>query len=273
MEEIKNDDSYINDYEYILKTHPLSMLIDKIKISGIKIRFNLSKEGLDSLPKLIIEFIEYLKCFPFFAFDKDTKAILGQIYLEGPFKDILSLLNNLKLMIITQLSTEIVIKSLHPSTNEIKDNMKNMIGYENKINKNNNNDKDYLRAKYKRSFTGKNKFYKKHNTGKEILILKFKDILKIYEDKYIIDIIYTKESILILFDDVLFWGNNSGSKKIILYSKINKIKQEKNNIMIECKDLPDEQFTIEFSDKNISDQIYKILFNISNQKNLNLLEK
>ena len=24
-----------------------------------------NKEGLDSLPKLIIDFIEYLKCFPF----------------------------------------------------------------------------------------------------------------------------------------------------------------------------------------------------------------
>ena len=262
-DKINCDNLNINDYEYIINSnHPLSIIINKINISGVKIRYNLTKEGLDSLPKLIKEFIEYLKCFPFFAFDKETKAISEEISLEGPFKDLKVLINNLKLAIIAQLSKQIVIKSLHPSTNEIKDNINNMIGYENKIN--NDNDKNYLRAKYKRVFFGKNKYYKNYNKEKEILIQKYKDDIKKYENRYIIDIIYIKDSILILFDDVLFWGNNIGIKKNILYSKITKIKQESNTIIIFYKDPSDEELIIEASDKFILEQIYNILFNVSN---------
>ena len=124
----KNMDCHItniNNNKYLYK--PFSLVIDKFEVSGIKIRFKLKKEGLDTLPKLILDAINYLKCFPFFKIDKETKAILGKISLIGPFKDIKILLNNIKMLIITQLSKELVIKVLHPSANEIKDNINNMI--------------------------------------------------------------------------------------------------------------------------------------------------
>ena len=39
-------------------------------------------------------------------------------------------------MIIAELSKEIMKKVLHPSANEIKDNINNMIGYDKKDNRN-----------------------------------------------------------------------------------------------------------------------------------------
>ena len=105
--------SFIKNIGYNNNFHPFSILIEEISLSGIKIRFKINKEGLDALPKIIIDFINYLKCFPFFAIDKETKAIINKIYFEGPFKDINILLDKIKLNIFTQLSTEIVIKVLH----------------------------------------------------------------------------------------------------------------------------------------------------------------
>ena len=92
-----------NNYYY--RSNPLNIIINGIILSGVKIRFKLKKEGIDSLPKIIKDSINYFKCFPFFDIGKETKAILSQIELQGPFKDIKSLFDEIKINIITQLST------------------------------------------------------------------------------------------------------------------------------------------------------------------------
>ena len=51
-----------------------------------------------------------------------------------------------------------------------------------------NNEAKILRAKYKRVFIGKNKFFRKYDKNRHILLYKIKDELKKWKDKYIIDI-------------------------------------------------------------------------------------
>ena len=246
--------------------HPLSLIIDKIDISDIKIRFKINKEGIETLPKVIIDFIEYLKCFPFFAIDKETKTILGKISLEGPFKDIKILIDQLKYTIITQLSKEIVIKVLHPSANEIKDNINNMMGYENKIIHKNTNDKKIMRAKNKRIFFGKNQFLKKYNENEAIIIQRLKDGLKQYKDRYLFDIIFQKNYLIILFDEFLLYinDNDKGSEKKIIYNNIKNVICEKNKIIIKWIILENKDTILEFPDENVTEKIYNFLMNFSN---------
>ena len=251
----------INSNPYLYK--PFSLVIDKFEVSGIKIRFKLKKEGLDTLPKLILDGINYLKCFPFFTIDKETKAILGKISLIGPFKDIKILLNNIKKLIITQLSKELVIKVLHPSANEIKDNINNMIGHENKILKN-SNDEDISRVKNKRIFLGKNKFYKKYSKNEVNIIQKIKDDLENHKEKYVIDIIEDKNLVIILFDDCFIYANDSNIKTVMSYKKINSIKNEKNKIEIKYNGEKSEETLFEFKDEFISKKVYNFLINVSN---------
>ena len=256
-----NMDSYTNNKINYTINDPLSIIIDKFDILGIKIRFKLSKEGLDTLPKLIIDFIEYLKCFPFFAIDKETKSILGKISLEGPFKDIPTLFDKLKLMIIAELSKEIMKKVLHPSANEIKDNINNMIGYDKKDNRNNNEDK-ILRAKYKRVFIGKNKFFRKYDKNRHILLYKIKDELKKWKDKYIIDIFNNEKNIIILFDEMLYYNDDKGGTNII-YRNIKEVKNDKNKINIKYINNQNEEnnIVVVLGDKIICEKIFLFLRN------------
>ena len=245
--------------------HPLSLIIDKIDISNMKIRFKLIGEGIETLPKVIIDFIEYLKCFPFFAIDKETKTILGEISLVGPFKDIKILIEKLKYTIITQLSKEIVIKVLHPSANEIKDNINNMMGYENKIIHKNTNDEKIMRTKYKRIFFGKNQFFKKYNKNEAMIMQRLKDDLKQYKDKYIFDIIYQKNYLIILFDDCLLYVNNKDNNEIkIIYKNIKNILYEQNKIIIKWINPEEKDIILEFPNESITEKIYKFLMNFSN---------
>ena len=260
----KNMDCHItniNNNKYLYK--PFSLVIDKFEVSGIKIRFKLKKEGLDTLPKLILDAINYLKCFPFFKIDKETKAILGKISLIGPFKDIKILLNNIKMLIITQLSKELVIKVLHPSANEIKDNINNMIGHDNKILKN-SNDEDISRVKNKRIFLGKNKFYKKYSKNEVNIIQKIKDDLEKHKDKHVIDIIEDKNWVIFLFDDCLIYATDSNIKTVMNYKNINSIKNEKNKIVIKYNGEKSEEIVFEFKDEFISKKVYNFLINVSN---------
>ena len=263
---LSNDLKTINKYNIYndYKNSPLSIIIDQIDILGIKIRFKINKEGLDTLPKLIIDFIEYLKCFPFFAIDKETKAILGQISIEGPFKDISILLDSFKSMVIRELSKEIVIKVLHPSANEIKDNINNMIGYDNKNNHKINNDEKIMRAKYKRIFFGKNQFFKKYDKNEENLKQKIKEELKIYKDVYVIDNFYANNNVIILFKDFLFYANDNGDRQKVIYKNIKNISYDKSELLIKCIDSKEEDKILEFPDKNISEKIYKFLLYFSN---------
>jgi len=244
---------------------PLSILIDEITISEIKIRFKLNKEGIETLPKLIIEYINYLKCFPFFAIDKETKTILSEISLQGPFKDIKVLLDKIKLRIIGELSKEIVIKVLHPANNEIKDIINNMIGIDNKSSQKNSINKDEVifRIKNKRIFLGKNKFYTKYNKNDQIVLHKLKNDFDLYKDKYFIGIFFDKNYGLILFNDCLLYINDSNDKKLCMYSYIKDIKFEKNKIEIKYneKEAKEENILFEFKDESEAQNIYKVLIN------------
>ena len=256
--------SRINIINSSYNYHPLSILIDQITISEIKIRFKLKKEGMETLPSLIIEYINYLKCFPFFAIDKETKTILSEISLQGPFKDIKVLLDKIKLRIIGELSKEIVIKVLHPANNEIKDIINNMIGFDNKSNqKNNNNNKDenIFRIKNKRIFLGKNKFYTKYNKNEQIVLHKLKNDFDIYSNKYLIGIFCLKNNGMILFNDCLLYINDSNDKKLFIYSSIKDIKIEKNKIEIKYNEsgAKEENVLFEFKDESEAQNIYKFL--------------
>ena len=88
--------------------------------------------------------------------------------------------------IISQLSKEIVIKVLHPSNNDIKENMKNMIGFDISKSINKINSENRSRIKYKRLFVGKNKFFKKYNKSFSILEQNMKNLEK-FNDKFYID--------------------------------------------------------------------------------------
>ena len=256
--------SRINIINSSYNYHPLSILIDQITISEIKIRFKLKKEGMETLPSLIIEYINYLKCFPFFAIDKETKTILSEISLQGPFKDIKVLLDKIKLRIIGELSKEIVIKVLHPANNEIKDIINNMIGFDNKSNqKNNNNNKDenIFRIKNKRIFLGKNKFYTKYNKNEQIVLHKLKNDFDLYSNKYLIGIFCIKNNGMILFNDCLLYINDSNDKKFFIYSSIKDIKIEKNKIEIIYNEsgTKEENILFEFKDESEAQNIYKFL--------------
>ena len=262
-----------NDYNYY--RIPLTIIISKMILSGVKIRFKLKKEGIESLPKIIIDSINYFKCFPFFDIGKETKAILSRIELQGPYKDITSLLDELKVNIITQLSTEIVIKVLHPSNNEIKDNMKNMIGFDSsklvhKINLENSS-----RIKFKRTFIRKNKFFKKYDKNHSLVEHTIKNLGN-FNDKFYIDSVYNfneAKDVLIFFEDCFIYANENGQNiKNISYKKLKEIKKEKINKKFivsflytnaeEDKEL--QKVFIEFKNENNAEKIYRLLNNFSN---------
>ena len=245
--------------------NPMIIIIDKIEISKIKIVFKLKKEGLDTLPKLIIDAINYLKCFPFFAIDKETKTILESISLKGPYKDINTLINNLKLLIITQLSKAIVNKVIHPSTHEIKDNINDMIGYENKTIHKNIKDENISRIINKRTFLGKNHFIRKYNKNEVIVMQKIKEELEKYKNRYVIEIIEDKNLIIVLFEDCLLYISDCNIAKTIIYINIKNINLEKNKIKIKCvMEEKNEEVIFELKDASISQKLYTFLMNVSN---------
>ena len=267
-----NSDSLKNNYSY--PSFPLTIIINKMSLSGIKIRFKLKKEGIESLPKTIIDSINYLKCFPFFDIGKETKAILSRIELQGPYKDIKSLYDQLKINIITQLSTEIVIKVLHPSNNEIKDNMKNMIGFDNSKINHRINIENSSRIKYKRTFIGKNKFFKKYDKIYSIVEHTIKDIGN-FNDKFFIDSFHDfndVKDVIIFFEDSFVYSNEKRQDfKNISYNNLKKIIKEKINKKFfvsfqYIKTEENEEFqniSIEFKNDNIAEKIYKFLNNFS----------
>ena len=269
---------------------PLTIIINKIILSGAKIRFKLKKEGIDSLPKSIIDNINYWKMFPFFDIGKETKAVISQIELEGPFKDIKSLYEEIKINVITQLSTEIVIKVLHPSNNEIKDNMKNimigfdssklihnmkniMIGFDSSKLIHKINVENSLRIKNKRMFIGKNKFFKKYDKNFAIVEQAIKNMGN-FNEKFFIDFFSNfndEKSLLIFFEDCFVYSNENGQNiKIIYYKNLKEIKNEKigKKFYIYCKyineEKEDKDFSIEFKNGNFSENIYKLLNSFSN---------
>jgi hypothetical protein len=256
---------YTNNYIESINNSPMLIIIDKIEISKIKIVFKLKKEGLDALPKLIIDAINYLKCFPFFAIDKETKAILEPISLKGPFKDINKLLNNIKRLIITQLSKTLVIKVIHPSTHEIKDNINDMMGYDNKTIHKNIKDDNISRILNKRIFIGKNNLLKKYSKNEVNAIRKIKEDLEKYKNKYLIDTIEDKNLIILLFEDCLLYISECKIIKIINYVYISNINQEKNKIKIKYNsEEKNEEVIFELKDALISHKLYTFLIYVSN---------
>ena len=261
-----------NNYYY--RSNPLNIIINGIILSGVKIRFKLKKEGIDSLPKIIKDSINYFKCFPFFDIGKETKAILSQIELQGPFKDIKSLFDEIKINIITQLSTEIVIKVLHPSNNEIKDNMKNiMVGFDSSKLNHKVNLENSSRIKYKRLFIGKNKFFKKYNKNFSIVEQSIEKMGN-FNNKFYIDFVCNfndEKSLIIFFEDCFVYSNENGQNiKIIYYKNLKEIKNEKigKKFYIYCKyineEKEDKDFSIECKNGNFSENIYKLLNSFSN---------
>ena len=225
------------------------------------------------MPKLIVDSINYFKCFPFFDIGRETKAILSKIELQGPFKDIKSLLDEIKMNIITQLSTEIVIKVLHPSNNEIKDNMKNMIGFDSSKSNHKINLENSSRIKFKRAFIGKNKFFKKYDKNFSIAEQNIKNIMN-FNDKFYIDSFYNfneEKNVLLFFEDCLIYATENGQNiKNILYSYIKEINEEKRNkkffVYIKYNIIKKEHYiqkiSIEFKNGNIAEKIYKLLTSI-----------
>jgi len=244
-------------------------------LSGVKIRFKIKKEGIESLPKIIIDSINYFKCFPFFDIGKETKAILSRIELQGPFKDITSLLDELKMNIITQLSTEIVIKVLHPSNNEIKDNMKTMIGFDSSKLIHKSNLENSTRIKYKRTFIGKNKFFKKYDKNLAIVEQTINNLGN-FNDKFYIDSVYNfndVKDVLIFFEDCFIYANENGQNlKIISYRNLKEIIKEKIDkkfivsfIYINSEeDKESQKVFIEFKNWQTAEKIYRLLNSFSN---------
>ena len=263
------------NYNYNYHQFPLSLVIKKIIISGAKIVFKLKKEGIETLPKEILNAINYFKYFPFFDIGKETKAIIGKIELEGSYNDIKSLFEEIKMNIISQLSKEIVIKVLHPSNNDIKENMKNMIGFD--ISKSNNkiNTENRSRIKYKRLFVGKNKFFKKYNKSFSILEHNMKNLEK-FNDKFYIDSFYNfnnDNNILVFFEDCFVHTNENGENmKIIYYRNLKEIKKEKKKnkyyidfiSTIDNNDKNKLHIWIEFKNEKLYENIFKILYTFSN---------
>ena len=263
------------NYNYNYHQFPLSLVIKKITISGAKIVFKLKKEGIETLPNEILNAINYFKYFPFFDIGKETKAIISKIELQGSYNDIKSLYEEIKMNIIAQLSKEIVIKVLHPSNNDIKENMKNMIGID--ISKSNNkiNTENRSRIKYKRLFIGKNKFFKKYNKNFSIVEQNMKNLEK-FNDKFYIDSFYNfndDKNIMVFFEDCFVHTNENGQNmKIIYYRNLKDVKKEKKNkkyyIDFNCtlddNDKSKLHVWIEFKNELFYENIFKILYNFSN---------
>ena len=272
---LNNLDSLYSQNCYNYYKIPLTIIINKIILSGVKIRFKLKKEGIESLPKIIIDSINYFKCFPFFDIGKETKAILSRIELQGPFKDITSLLDELKMNIITQLSTEIVIKVLHPSNNEIKDNMKTMIGFDSSKLIHKSNLENSTRIKYKRTFIGKNKFFKKYDKNLAIVEQTINNLGN-FNDKFYIDSVYNfndVKDVLIFFEDCFIYANENGQNlKIISYRNLKEIIKEKIDkkfivsfIYINSEeDKESQKVFIEFKNGQTAEKIYRLLNSFSN---------
>ena len=263
------------NYNYNYHQFPLSLVIKKITISGAKIVFKLKKEGIETLPNEILNAINYFKYFPFFDIGKETKAIISKIELQGSYNDIKSLYEEIKMNIIAQLSKEIVIKVLHPSNNDIKENMKNMIGID--ISKSNNkiNTENRSRIKYKRLFIGKNKFFKKYNKNFSIVEQNMKNLEK-FNDKFYIDSFNNfndDKNIMVFFEDCFVYTNENGlNMKIIYYRNLKDVKKEKKNkkyyIDFNCtlddNDKSKLHVWIEFKNELFYENIFKILYNFSN---------
>ena len=281
---LKNEDnlnkSILNTYRYNYNDSPLMITINNFTLSGIKVRFKLKKEGIESLPKELIDTINYLKYFPFFDIGKETKAILKKIELQGPYKDIKSLYEEIKINIITQLSTEIVIKVLHPSNNDIKDNMKNMIGFDSSKSNFKMDPEKSSRIKYKRNFIGKNKFFKKYDKNLSIAEQNIKNNENLNNKFYIDSCLNFNEekNIIIFLEDCLVYACENGQNiKIIYYNALKEIKKEKVNktffvnITFKKNDVNNENFdkinqeiVIEFKNDIFAEKIYKILYRFSN---------
>jgi hypothetical protein len=272
---LNNLDSLYSQNCYNYYKIPLTIIINKIILSGVKIRFKIKKEGIESLPKIIIDSINYFKCFPFFDIGKETKAILSGIELQGPFKDITSLLDELKMNIITQLSTEIVIKVLHPSNNEIKDNMKTMIGFDSSKLIHKSNLENSTRIKYKRTFIGKNKFFKKYDKNLAIVEQTINNLGN-FNDKFYIDSVYNfndVKDVLIFFEDCFIYADEKGQNlKIISYRNLKEIIKEKIDkkfivsfIYINSEeDKESQKVFIEFKNEQTAEKIYRLLNGFSN---------
>jgi hypothetical protein len=274
MDNLNSSDLQTN-YNYNFHKFPLSLVIKKITISGFKIIFKLKKEGIESLPKVILDAINYVKYFPFFDIGKETKAIIKKIELQETYNDIKSLYEEIKGNIIRQLSTDIVIKVLHPSNNDIKENMKNMIGFDSSKSNHKNKAENNLRIKYKRLFIGKNKFFKKYNISFAIVEQNIKN-MENFKDKFYFDSCFNfndEKYVIIFFEDCFVLANEAGQNmKIIYYQNLKEVRKEKRNkkyyVYIKCimdkNDKNMQHIWIEFKSEIFSECIYKVLYNFSN---------
>ena len=274
MDNLNSSDLQTN-YNYNFHKFPLSLVIKKIIISGFKIIFKLKKEGIESLPKVILDAINYFKYFPFFDIGKETKAIIKKIELQETYNDIKSLYEEIKGNIIRQLSTDIVIKVLHPSNNDIKENMKNMIGFDSSKSNHKNKAENNLRIKYKRLFIGKNKFFKKYNKSFAIVEQNIKN-MENFKDKFYFDSCFNfndEKYVIIFFEDCFVLANEVGQNmKIIYYQNLKEVRKEKRNkkyyVYIKCimdkNDKNMQHIWIEFKSEIFSECIYKVLYNFSN---------
>ena len=274
MDNLNSSDLQTN-YNYNFHKFPLSLVIKKITISGFKIIFKLKKEGIESLPKVILDAINYFKYFPFFDIGKETKAIIKKIELQETYNDIKSLYEEIKGNIIRQLSTDIVIKVLHPSNNDIKENMKNMIGFDSSKSNHKNKAENNLRIKYKRLFIGKNKFFKKYNKSFAIVEQNIKN-MENFKDKFYFDSCFNfndEKYVIIFFEDCFVLANEAGQNmKIIYYQNLKEVRKEKRNkkyyVYVKCimdkNDKNMQHIWIEFKSEIFSECIYKVLYNFSN---------
>ena len=177
--------------------------------------------------------------------------------------------------IITQLSTEIVIKVLHPSNNEIKDNMKTMIGFDSSKLIHKSNLENSTRIKYKRTFIGKNKFFKKYDKNLAIVEQTINNLGN-FNDKFYIDSVYNfndVKDVLIFFEDCFIYADEKGQNlKIISYRNLKEIIKEKIDkkfivsfIYINSEeDKESQKVFIEFKNEQTAEKIYRLLNSFSN---------
>lgn len=182
--------------------------------------------------------------------------------------------------IITQLSTEIVIKVLHPSNNDIKENMKNMIGFDSSKSNHKINSEKSSRIKYKRNFIGKNKFFKKYDKNLSIVEQNIKNNENLNNKFYIDSCMNFNEekNVIIFFEDYFVYATENGQNiKIIYYNALKEIKKEKLNkkffvnityekidVNNDNSDKINQQIVIEFKSNVYAEKIYKILYSFSN---------
>ena len=108
---------------------------------------------------------------------------------------------------------------MHPSNNEIKDNMKNiMVGFDSSKLNHKVNLENSSRIKYKRLFIGKNKFFKKYNKNFSIVEQSIEKMGN-FNDKFYIDFVCNfndEKSLIIFFEDCFVFSNENGQNiKII----------------------------------------------------------